>query len=90
MRHSRISVVARESLSGWAQSSHVRAAFAGTVDEFRGFLEERIHSTGAFYFVCDVTFGGHALEESLRTVLFTNNSPRRLNRNNAGGADHGN
>jgi len=67
MRHSRISVVARESLSGWAQSSHVRAAFAGTVDEFRGFLEEQIHSTGAAYFVCDLAFGDRAPEESLQT-----------------------
>ena len=34
-----------------------RAAFAGTVNDFKNFLAEQIHSTGANYFVCDLAFG---------------------------------
>jgi alkanesulfonate monooxygenase SsuD/methylene tetrahydromethanopterin reductase-like flavin-dependent oxidoreductase (luciferase family) len=45
-----------------------RAAFAGTVSEFKDFLEEQIRSTGATYFVCDVAFGDLAPEESLQTI----------------------
>jgi alkanesulfonate monooxygenase SsuD/methylene tetrahydromethanopterin reductase-like flavin-dependent oxidoreductase (luciferase family) len=45
-----------------------RAAFAGTVDEFKGYLENQIRSTGATYFVCDVAFGDLAPEESLQTI----------------------
>ena len=45
-----------------------RAAFAGTVSEFKTFLEEQIRSTGATYFVCDVAFGDLAPEESLQTI----------------------
>ena len=45
-----------------------RAAFAGTVSEFKSFLDEQVRSTGANYFVCDVAFGDLAPEESLRTI----------------------
>lgn len=45
-----------------------RAAFAGTVSEFKGFLEEQIRSTGATYFVCDIAFGDIAPEESQQTA----------------------
>jgi alkanesulfonate monooxygenase SsuD/methylene tetrahydromethanopterin reductase-like flavin-dependent oxidoreductase (luciferase family) len=45
-----------------------RAAFAGTVSEFKKFLEEQIRSTGASYFVCDVAFGDLTPEESLQTI----------------------
>jgi alkanesulfonate monooxygenase SsuD/methylene tetrahydromethanopterin reductase-like flavin-dependent oxidoreductase (luciferase family) len=45
-----------------------RAAFAGTVSEFRNFLQDQIRSTGASYFVCDVAFGDLAPEESMQTI----------------------
>jgi alkanesulfonate monooxygenase SsuD/methylene tetrahydromethanopterin reductase-like flavin-dependent oxidoreductase (luciferase family) len=45
-----------------------RAAFAGTVSEFRNFLQDQIRSTGATYFVCDVAFGDLAPEESMQTI----------------------
>jgi alkanesulfonate monooxygenase SsuD/methylene tetrahydromethanopterin reductase-like flavin-dependent oxidoreductase (luciferase family) len=45
-----------------------RAAFAGTASEFRNFLQDQIHTTGATYFVCDVAFGDLAPEESLQTI----------------------
>jgi hypothetical protein len=46
----------------------VRAAFAGTVNEFKDFLQDQIRTTGATYFVCDVAFGDLAPEESLQTI----------------------
>jgi alkanesulfonate monooxygenase SsuD/methylene tetrahydromethanopterin reductase-like flavin-dependent oxidoreductase (luciferase family) len=46
----------------------VRAAFAGTVNEFKDFLQDQIRSTGATYFVCDVAFGDLAPKESLQTI----------------------
>jgi hypothetical protein len=45
-----------------------RAAFAGTVNEFKMYLEDQVRSTGATYFVCDVAFGDLTPEESLQTV----------------------
>jgi alkanesulfonate monooxygenase SsuD/methylene tetrahydromethanopterin reductase-like flavin-dependent oxidoreductase (luciferase family) len=45
-----------------------RAAFAGTVGEFKNFLQDQIRSTGANYFVCDVAFGDLAPEESMQTI----------------------
>lgn len=45
-----------------------RAAFAGTVSEFRNFLQDQVRSTGASYFVCDVAFGDLAPEESMQTI----------------------
>jgi alkanesulfonate monooxygenase SsuD/methylene tetrahydromethanopterin reductase-like flavin-dependent oxidoreductase (luciferase family) len=45
-----------------------RAAFAGTVGEFKNFLQDQIRSTGASYFVCDVAFGDLAPEESMQTI----------------------
>ena len=45
-----------------------RAAFAGTVTEFKTYLEEQIWSTGASYFVCDVAFGDLTPTESLQTI----------------------
>ena len=46
----------------------VGTAFAGTVREFKNFLEDQISSTGASYFVCDVAFGDLTPEESMRTI----------------------
>jgi alkanesulfonate monooxygenase SsuD/methylene tetrahydromethanopterin reductase-like flavin-dependent oxidoreductase (luciferase family) len=43
-------------------------AFAGTVTEFKSFLEDQVRSIGASYFVCDVAFGDLAPEESMQTV----------------------
>jgi alkanesulfonate monooxygenase SsuD/methylene tetrahydromethanopterin reductase-like flavin-dependent oxidoreductase (luciferase family) len=45
-----------------------RGAFAGTVNEFKGYLEDQVRSTGATYFVCDVAFGDLTPEESLQTI----------------------
>ncbi len=45
-----------------------RAAFAGTVNDFKNFLAEQIHSTGANYFVCDLAFGDLTEQESMQTV----------------------
>ena len=45
-----------------------RAAFAGTVTDFKTYLEEQIRSTGASYFVCDVAFGDLTPKESLQTI----------------------
>jgi alkanesulfonate monooxygenase SsuD/methylene tetrahydromethanopterin reductase-like flavin-dependent oxidoreductase (luciferase family) len=45
-----------------------RAAFAGTVTDFKTYLEEQIRSTGASYFVCDVAFGDLIPKESLQTI----------------------
>jgi alkanesulfonate monooxygenase SsuD/methylene tetrahydromethanopterin reductase-like flavin-dependent oxidoreductase (luciferase family) len=46
----------------------VRAAFAGTVNDFKMYLEDQVRSTGATYFVCDVAFGDLTPEESLQTI----------------------
>jgi alkanesulfonate monooxygenase SsuD/methylene tetrahydromethanopterin reductase-like flavin-dependent oxidoreductase (luciferase family) len=46
----------------------VGTAFEGTAAEFKSFLEEQEHSTGASYFVCDVAFGDLTPEESMQTV----------------------
>jgi alkanesulfonate monooxygenase SsuD/methylene tetrahydromethanopterin reductase-like flavin-dependent oxidoreductase (luciferase family) len=45
-----------------------RAAFAGTVSDFKNFLQDQIRSTGASYFVCDVAFGDLTPEESMQTI----------------------
>jgi alkanesulfonate monooxygenase SsuD/methylene tetrahydromethanopterin reductase-like flavin-dependent oxidoreductase (luciferase family) len=45
-----------------------RTAFAGTVGEFKHFLDEEIRSTTASYFVCDVAFGDLTPEESMQTI----------------------
>jgi alkanesulfonate monooxygenase SsuD/methylene tetrahydromethanopterin reductase-like flavin-dependent oxidoreductase (luciferase family) len=45
-----------------------RAAFAGTVSDFKNFMQDQIRSTGASYFVCDVAFGDLTPEESMQTI----------------------
>lgn len=45
-----------------------RAGFAGTVSDFKTFLEDQVSSTGASYFVCDAAFGDLTPEETTRTV----------------------
>jgi alkanesulfonate monooxygenase SsuD/methylene tetrahydromethanopterin reductase-like flavin-dependent oxidoreductase (luciferase family) len=44
------------------------AAFAGTVSNFKTFVQEQVKTTGANYFVCDLAFGDLAPEESMQTV----------------------
>ena len=44
------------------------AAFAGTADNFKTFIENQVEATGANYFVCDVAFGDLTQEESMRTI----------------------
>jgi hypothetical protein len=44
------------------------AAFAGTPQQFKAYVEDQAKATGANYFVCDVAFGNLTLEESMRTT----------------------
>jgi alkanesulfonate monooxygenase SsuD/methylene tetrahydromethanopterin reductase-like flavin-dependent oxidoreductase (luciferase family) len=43
-------------------------AFAGTPEAARAYIAEQIATSGANYFVCDITFGDITLEEAMRTV----------------------
>jgi alkanesulfonate monooxygenase SsuD/methylene tetrahydromethanopterin reductase-like flavin-dependent oxidoreductase (luciferase family) len=44
------------------------AAFAGTPDGFRAYLDDQIKTTGATYFISDVAFGDVTATESMRTI----------------------
>jgi hypothetical protein len=44
------------------------AAFAGTPDGFRAYLDDQIKTTGATYFISDVAFGDVTPQESMRTI----------------------
>jgi len=44
------------------------AAFAGTPQQFKAYVEDQAKATSANYFVCDVAFGDLTLEESMRTT----------------------
>ena len=43
-------------------------AFAGTADGAKAFIEKQTETSGANYFVCDVSFGDLTLSEAMRTV----------------------
>ena len=43
-------------------------AFAGTAAAARRYIAEQIETSGANYFICDITFGDITLEEGMRTV----------------------
>jgi alkanesulfonate monooxygenase SsuD/methylene tetrahydromethanopterin reductase-like flavin-dependent oxidoreductase (luciferase family) len=43
-------------------------AFAGTPDGARAYIAEQIATSGANYFVCDITFGDITLAEAVRSV----------------------
>jgi alkanesulfonate monooxygenase SsuD/methylene tetrahydromethanopterin reductase-like flavin-dependent oxidoreductase (luciferase family) len=44
------------------------AAFAGTPAAARAYIAEQIATSGANYFICDLTFGDITLEEAMRSV----------------------
>jgi alkanesulfonate monooxygenase SsuD/methylene tetrahydromethanopterin reductase-like flavin-dependent oxidoreductase (luciferase family) len=44
------------------------AAFAGTPAAARDYIANEIATSGANYFICDITFGDITLEEAMRTV----------------------
>jgi alkanesulfonate monooxygenase SsuD/methylene tetrahydromethanopterin reductase-like flavin-dependent oxidoreductase (luciferase family) len=44
------------------------AAFAGTPAAARSYVAEQIETSGANYFICDITFGDIAREEAMRSV----------------------
>lgn len=44
------------------------AAFAGTAVAARSYIAEQIETSGANYFVCDITFGDITLAEAMRSV----------------------
>ncbi|HEX5959239.1 MAG TPA: LLM class flavin-dependent oxidoreductase, partial [Hyphomicrobiaceae bacterium] len=44
------------------------AAFAGTPAAARAYVEEQIATSGANYFICDITFGDITLPEAMRSV----------------------
>jgi len=44
------------------------AAFAGTPAAARAYIAEQIATSGANYFICDLTFGDITLEEAMRCV----------------------
>jgi len=43
-------------------------AFAGTPAGARRYIAEQIETSGANYFICDITFGDISLDEAMRTV----------------------
>jgi alkanesulfonate monooxygenase SsuD/methylene tetrahydromethanopterin reductase-like flavin-dependent oxidoreductase (luciferase family) len=43
-------------------------AFAGTAAAARRYIAEQIETSGANYFICDITFGDISFEEGMRTV----------------------
>lgn len=43
-------------------------AFAGTPAGARRYIAEQVETSGANYFICDITFGDIALDEAMRTV----------------------
>jgi alkanesulfonate monooxygenase SsuD/methylene tetrahydromethanopterin reductase-like flavin-dependent oxidoreductase (luciferase family) len=46
----------------------VGGAFAGTPAAARAYIAEQIETSGANYFICDITFGDIAPDEAMRTV----------------------
>jgi alkanesulfonate monooxygenase SsuD/methylene tetrahydromethanopterin reductase-like flavin-dependent oxidoreductase (luciferase family) len=44
------------------------AAFAGTPAAARSYIAEQIETSGANYFICDITFGDVTLKEAMRSV----------------------
>jgi alkanesulfonate monooxygenase SsuD/methylene tetrahydromethanopterin reductase-like flavin-dependent oxidoreductase (luciferase family) len=43
-------------------------AFAGTPAAARAYIAEQIETSGANYFICDITFGDITLAEAMRSV----------------------
>jgi alkanesulfonate monooxygenase SsuD/methylene tetrahydromethanopterin reductase-like flavin-dependent oxidoreductase (luciferase family) len=43
-------------------------AFAGTAEGARRYIGEQVETSGANYFICDITFGDITLDEAMRTV----------------------
>ena len=43
-------------------------AFAGTPEAARAYIAEQVATSGANYFICDITFGDIALAEAVRSV----------------------
>ena len=46
----------------------VGAAFAGTPAAARAYIAEQIETSGANYFICDITFGDITPDEAMRSV----------------------
>jgi hypothetical protein len=55
-------------LPEFEELQNVEGAFAGTAEGARAYIQKQTETTGANYFVCDISFGDLAPAEAMRTA----------------------